>query len=741
MYYEETPRALTLAATFAWSRPMKPSAPSVHPLQCAVKLAAVTLAALGGMTARGGGEQVAPVIEGYIEWAQSHGLDPETDGAPWADPDGDGLMNVFEFAFGTDPKGGHGSPLSIKQVDGEAEISFIGRLSGVSYDLQASPSLADGSWESVTAAHGPAVGSPGLPPGYGRTHVRIPVEGRRFFRVVTDLPDFDPTRFPAYIQLRRDVIINADLWGEEPVILSAGYGFEGIQGVAGITANNLQAAIDAGAGVNLDWAELDPAPPLRNLTSAASTFGIALVGFGGYVVLADAMPVVFSWPILPSSVSPDAFSITLNTGEVVRPKVAALNPNYDHNERHVVVVFGYFGNRIPPGEPGSVHPVQVEIVAAQRDLMAVGPEGPVSIVGLASVSSNPYEAGPSLVGAKLTRFSPVGDFPPPALAGSFPNDGYSHFGTEAEYRLRLFTSGGFSPDGVSGLLPDDFPRFFRLHATDTLGNPVVIDEQGVSYDLGAGLLEVVGLAEVGVPVDGPADRAYYVEDHDNYFDVILKGDEAAVARLQHVEIPTSEVDGYFDIYNPGGPGRTPDPDTTYTRPSLPQMQEINVSLDDLRTVSHAAQSLDAYDDDDDLPVVFRLQAPGFPDRFTASSITARQWIDEEDFSLAGVGFANEMLRPGVSEVRAFVREDGGDRIYTLDAAEQAELGESGSGWLDEGVAFGAFADAWEGAVPVYRFHDPVTDRHWFSPDPDAGEGMEPVGVGWHAARFAAGGAD
>lgn len=676
-----------------------------------------------------------PAIEGYLEWVLFHGLNPDTDGAPWADPDGDGFMNVWEFAFGTNPKTGAAThPLSIEPVGTEMQVNFSGRLTGVAYELQTSTNLEKDSWTPVQLPYSLIDGVPELPPGYGQASIPVATDDRRFFRVEADLPNFLPTQFPAYIQLRRDVIINADLWTDEPTILSAGWGFEGIIGIPGLTANNLQAAVDAGAGVNFDWADLDPAPPLRNLTSGASTLGVVSVGFGGYVLIADAMPVVFSWPILPSSVSPEAFSITLNTGEVVKPKVAALNPNYDHNEKHVVVVFGEFGNRISPELPGALYPVHVEIVTAEHELMAVGPAGPVSVVGLVSPSSNPFQVGPSLVGAKLTRFSPVGDFPPPALAGSFPNDGYSHFGNDAEYRLRLFTSGGFSPDGVSGLMSDDFSRFFRLHAIDNLDQPVVIDEEGVIYDLGVGTLQVVALAEVGAPLDGPNDRAYYVEDHDNYFDIIIKGDEAAVARLRHVEIPTSAADGYFDIYNPGGPGRTPDPDTIYTKPSLAQMQVINVSLDDLRSVSYATQDWEAYDQDDDLPVVFQLSSPGHPDRFTSSSITARQWV-EDGFVVDGVKFANEMLRPGVSEVRAFVRNDQSDRIYTLDSDEQALLSQPDSGWVDEGATFGAFPDAWEGAMPVYRFYNPITERHWFKTEPDQVNGFESQGVAWYAALF------
>jgi hypothetical protein len=504
--------------------------------------------------------------------------------------------------------------------------------------------------------------------------------------------DLDPLQFPAYVQLRRDVIINSDLWTSTPQILSAGYGFEGIQGIPGLLQpEDLQAAINAGAGVNLDWAMQDPPPPMRNLTSGSSVIGLLSAGFGAPVLHADAMPIVFSWPLLPSTVSPTDIAIELNTGEIVTPLAAALNPNYDHNERHVIVVFGHFGNRLQPYEPDARYPVSVEIVADATPLMAVGPAGPVSIVGLKAPSSHPYVAGPSLVGAKLTKFSPVGDFPVPALDNSFPNDARSAFGDDAQYRLRLFTSGGFSPDGVSGLMPDDFPQFFRLHATGPSGNSVVIDETGKRYQVGNGFVEVVGLAEVGAPQPEPFDRAYYVEDHDNYFDIVLKGDERAVRRLTAVEIPTSVVPGYSDIYNPGGPGRTPQEDTIYTEPALPQMQIIFQSLDDLRTVSYAAQSLDAYDEDDDLPVVFRLRDPQGPDRLTSSSIVARQWV-QAGLSFVRTELANEMARSGVVDVDAFVHGSSGDRIYTCDAAEQESLQAPNSGWVYEGRAFGASAE-------------------------------------------------
>src|SRR5262245_5164375 len=121
------------------------------------------------------------------------------------------------------------------------------------------------------------------------------------------LPNSGPpaTRAPAYVELHRDVIINADLWTAHPEILSAGYGFEGIIGIPGLlTPADLALAVAAGAGVNLDYLALDPDPPLRNLTSGASPLAPVATGYGGQPLFDDAMPIVFSWPLLPSTVSP-----------------------------------------------------------------------------------------------------------------------------------------------------------------------------------------------------------------------------------------------------------------------------------------------------------------------------------------------------------------------------------------------------------------------------------------------------
>ena len=537
-----------------------------------------------------------------------------------------------------------------------------------------------------------------------------------------------PRETPAYVQLHTDVLINADLWSDQPEILAANYGFEGIIGITGLlNVDDLDKAIAAGAGVNLDWAALSPTPPFRNLTSGAGIAGVLSVGFGNIVPDADAMPIEVSWPLLPSSVSPDKIEITLNDGTTVTPVAAALNPNYDYNERHVIVVFGKFGNRKLPGEPGAIYPQTVTFLPG---LMAVGPDGPVSIGGLSAASSNPYLAGPALVGAKLTRYSSAGDFSPPALSNAFPNDAYSLYGEDAQYRLRLFTSGGFSPDGVSGYMPGDFDETFRLLAEDAAGKTIIIDQSGKWYDLGDGKLQVVGMAELGAPV-GSTTRPYYAEDHDNYFDIVLKGDKSAIARLQQVEIPTSGIPGYNDIYNPGGPGQSPQPGTTYTKPAKPQLYPIDQRLDDPHSVSYAAQQLADYPADSETAVVFNLRTTSGAQLLTSNTGVADAYISTGG-SLVNVPFANETQRAGVMPVTLLVSPTG-DRLYTLDTQEQNSL--IAAGWQDKGSVFGAFDHSEPGLAPIYRFYDSANQRHVVTPERYPGQSLSYQGIAWYAALF------
>ena len=64
---------------------------------------------------------------------------------------------------------------------------------------------------------------------------------------------------------------------------------------------------------------------------------------------------------------------------------------------------------------------------------------------------------------------------------------------------------------------------------------------------------------------------------------MLSGDDAAVAAITHVEIPST--DGYLPLYNPGGPGSDPTPGVSYTAGTSPISQEVWVTLDDPMTVT------------------------------------------------------------------------------------------------------------------------------------------------------------
>lgn len=375
--------------------------------------------------------------------------------------------------------------------------------------------------------------------------------------------------------IQRDTLINADLFSPKPEILSAGYGFEGIIGVKGGEAE-VRAAGGTWNHVTCTHGET---PSRRVLTSSVEP------NPGLPVDHADAMPIVFSWPFLPSTLAPTDFAIHLNDGTTVTPVYATISPNYEYNERQVAVVFGEFGNRLRPGEEGAIYPVRVEVVADDKPLMLVGPNGPVSAVGLGKESTNPYVAGPSLVAAKLTRYSTSGEGGPRPLGGPFPNDGVALYGNAARYRLRTYTSGGFSPDGVRGLRPNEFEHFFRLHARQPDGSALVIDRAGVDYTVAGGRLRVVGLADLGlVASDKVSYDDCYVEDWDNYIDIVLDGDEAAMRTLTEVEIPATSPYGAF--YNPGGPGNSPTPGVRYTAPGPAQLQPVTIALDDPMTVNY-----------------------------------------------------------------------------------------------------------------------------------------------------------
>lgn len=414
-----------------------------------------------------------------------------------------------------------------------------------------------------------------------------------------DAPAEENTTQSSYALLQQDVIINADIWDSEPKMLAAGLGFTGIIGVPGITLDDLEKSETlvrlAGGTWNTLTCDADETPSVASYTSAATPTSIAAL-YGGEVLYADGLPIEFSWPVLPSSVAPENFRVNLNDGTSVRPDVAAVWPNFEYNERSTVVIFGHFGNRVPPDENGTQYPVSVEVVASATPLKLVGPgQQIVDATGLKADSpGSPYtragiapakRGGPKLVAAKLTKFSDIGDTGPALFQnGLLPNDGKALYGDKAQYRLRVFTSGGMTPDGVRGMHPDAYERFFRIQAQNDAGDTVYISKADHSYAIDGFALRVEGLADLGLRQEHYTDC--YREDKDNQIDIILSGDEEAMRKITRVEMPSAGA--YDPVYNPGGPGNDPTPGVPYSAPSPPIDIAVTMALDDPMTVTYVA---------------------------------------------------------------------------------------------------------------------------------------------------------
>jgi hypothetical protein len=375
----------------------------------------------------------------------------------------------------------------------------------------------------------------------------------------------------------------ADYWDATPKILSAGLGFTNIIGLSSLDEPTVRAA--GGAWAASPTCANGTTPTASQRTSAALSSDVSLlyrVTPGATIDHEDGLPIVFSWPVRSNSIDPLDFQFTLNTGQVVFPKAAGIWPNWELNERNTVVVFGHLGNRGLAGETGAAFPVRLDIVARSSPLMLSGPMGDQAATGLSwTTDHSGYAIGPTLVGAKLNRVDHLVQGEGGLFVGTdaLPNDEFALYGSAAQYRLRLLTSGGFSPDGVTGLRPTDFARYFRLRGLAPDRKLTLLTQTGVDYRLMGGTVRILGLSDLGKKA--ASDVAYddcYAEDRDNYIDVILAGDEAAIRRLTGVEMP-GLVGGYGALYNPGGPGPTPFPGVRYSAPSPPVIQPITLALD------------------------------------------------------------------------------------------------------------------------------------------------------------------
>jgi hypothetical protein len=124
----------------------------------------------------------------YNSWAESYGLNPATDGAPNADPDGDGFSNALEFAFGTNPIENNATLFEMGRDGNNLIITFLALDSGVTYAVEHNPNLST----SPGWTHNPSIAilagsdEPEPPIGYSRQQISINLSTapeRDFFRL------------------------------------------------------------------------------------------------------------------------------------------------------------------------------------------------------------------------------------------------------------------------------------------------------------------------------------------------------------------------------------------------------------------------------------------------------------------------------------------------------------------------------------------------------------------------------
>jgi len=119
----------------------------------------------------------------FPNWAAQAGLSGP-DAGPGADPDGDGLPNLLEYALGGSPNSTAASPRPTIEVSGDhLAIAFVRARSDVTYLVEGSSDLIDWSPISFT------------PVALGQTQIvsdTVPIStanpARRFLRLRVTLP-------------------------------------------------------------------------------------------------------------------------------------------------------------------------------------------------------------------------------------------------------------------------------------------------------------------------------------------------------------------------------------------------------------------------------------------------------------------------------------------------------------------------------------------------------------------------
>lgn len=127
-----------------------------------------------------------PVVTAFSTWADANITNPALFGLKGRadDPDGDGLTNLKEFLFGTDPQTNTGSLTEITQSGATMVVSWSERVSGASYLLQESTTLAENPWPGSAVTPVVADDQSEVPADYIRKQATVPIDiTRKFVRI------------------------------------------------------------------------------------------------------------------------------------------------------------------------------------------------------------------------------------------------------------------------------------------------------------------------------------------------------------------------------------------------------------------------------------------------------------------------------------------------------------------------------------------------------------------------------
>ena len=417
-------------------------------------------------------------------------------------------------------------------------------------------------------------------------------------------------RFPANA-IMNDILINAEIWSDQLEILSMDVGFADIVGNPFVDDSNDVSKEELRYYSGLVGAPFTDHICMLNGNSTEeirsgiiSNLVTSSVTGQTDIFYADAMPVVFSHPILFSTVIRDAFEITLNTGETVVPSAVMVIPNWDYNERNIVVMlYDGLSNKKRWDEEGAIYPVSMEIVA---DVMFVDEFGDlINGRGLQGAAKYSFlERGPEIIKAKIYNATDVfsdsdeetadvldliADANPFGIANNDLLDLYPN----AQFAITVLSNWGMTKDGLTAFTPSDYNRLFQVSVELNNGTTVVLAQSGIEYDVDNYTIEVIGLAELGVRQDSYDEC--YGEDRDNFYIIALNGDIEAMEKIKSVILPASGTnpetgEDYYSVYSPGGPGLYPNSTIIYAAKAERSEVEVMNELFSRKIVSYNSEN-------------------------------------------------------------------------------------------------------------------------------------------------------